>query len=444
MTRFLTCLAAALLLEASAYAQVAPNEISISSFNPEDAVAPASTVEGPGIKVGEGTVLRPVFGVETGFVSNVFYEDGDPQAAGLLRLIAQIGAGSLGKTRLHPSSMISTDDQQPDDMGQLEYRASLRLSYDLLLSDNETVSDTGGLGIGATVKGMVNPSGRFAFGFEDDFHRLIRAANFETDVNTNRDLNYLRLLLMFQPRDHAISGYLYYTNTIDVFESSNQAFADRMMNRVGIHPQWRFLPQTQAYLDLSWGAVTPLGETATKDGSYPLILRAGLATLLSLKTTLNIDAGYTNGFYSNGPSFSAPVVGAQVGYRYSPLGRASLGYNLVYEDSINANYYRDHVIHASVQQLMNPFILMIQPELHFRTYEGVTSVPNIMPSSNTRNDLIFAMVGGVHYQFRDWFTATLNYRFSLVDSDLTYVFGGMADDPSFARHELLAGLRIAM
>jgi hypothetical protein len=53
-------------------ADINPNDISISSFNPEDAVAPSSTIEGPGIKIGEGTVLRPVFGIETGFVSNVF------------------------------------------------------------------------------------------------------------------------------------------------------------------------------------------------------------------------------------------------------------------------------------------------------------------------------------------------------------------------------------
>lgn len=443
MTRFLTCLVLLLLLEAPARAQVSPNDISISTFNPGDAVAPASTVEGNGIKVGEGTVLRPVFGVETGFVSNVFFEDQNPETAGLLRLIAQIGAGSLGKARLHPSATVDQDDPQADDLGALEYRASLRLSYDLLLSNNETVTETGGLGVGATIRGMVNPSGRFAFGFEDDFHRLIRAANFETDANTNRDVNYLRLLLMFQPRDHAISGYLYYTNTIDIFESDNQEFADRMMNRVGVHPQWRFLPQTQAYLDLSWGVVTPLGDSM-KPGSYPLILRGGLATLLNLRTTLNIDAGYTNGFYSSGPSFSAPVIGAQVGYRYSPLGRATLGYNLVYTDSINANYYRDHIIHASFQQLFNPLVVMVQPELHFRQYNGVNAVPGIMPSSDTRNDTIVSVIGGVHYQFRGWFAATLNYRFSLVDSDLTYVFGSTRDDPSFVRHELLAGLRIAM
>ena len=72
---------------------------------------------------------------------------------------------------------------------------------------------------------------RFTFAIEDDFHRMIRAANFETDANTNRDINRLRLLLGYQPRDHSISGYLYYLNVIDIFESDEQAFANRMTNQ---------------------------------------------------------------------------------------------------------------------------------------------------------------------------------------------------------------------
>ena len=48
---------AALAIASTAAADISPNEVVISSFNPGDAVAPASTIEGPGIKVGAGTVL---------------------------------------------------------------------------------------------------------------------------------------------------------------------------------------------------------------------------------------------------------------------------------------------------------------------------------------------------------------------------------------------------
>jgi len=443
MIRLLAGFSVVVSMVSTAMADISPNDISIASFNPEDAVAPVSTVEGPGVKVGEGTVLRPVFGAETGFVSNVFYEEADARPAGILRLIAQIGTASLGGDRLHPSATIQSDDPQ-ENLGSFEYRADLRLSYDFMLSDNDAATETGGLGIGASLHGMVNPTGRFSFGFHDDFVRLIRAANFETDANTNRDINQLRLLLLYKPHDSAISGFLYYDNRLDIFERSEQSFADRMTHRVGIHPQWRFFPQTQAYLDFSFGYTTALDSASSKVDSYPLVLRAGLATLLSVKTTLNLDAGYTNGFYSAGPNFSAPVIGATIGYRYSPLGRVTAGYTLVYEDSINANYYRDHVIRGSLQQIIKPLVFMLQPELHLRQYRGVTvAIPGIM-GPDTRDDLIVSIVAGAHYSFRNWLTATLNYRFTDVATDYMYTIGGMTDDPGFVRHELLAGVRVAL
>ena len=66
--------------------------------------------------------------------------------------------------------------------GSFQYRASLRLAYDLMLSGNDTVTSTGGLGAGATLRGMVNPMGTWSFGVDEDYTRLIRAANFETDA----------------------------------------------------------------------------------------------------------------------------------------------------------------------------------------------------------------------------------------------------------------------
>jgi hypothetical protein len=445
MTRYFVTAGILLSLATTARADIDPNDISIRSFNPEDAVAPVSSVEGPGVKIGEGTVMRPVFGMETGFVSNVFYEDTNTAGSGVLRLLAQVGIASYGRDRLQKNGTDS--DQQEDEQahGAIEYRANLRASYDFMLSGNDTVTETGGLGLGGSFSGLINPAGRFSLGIEEDFVRLIRAANFETDANTNRDINSLRLIGLYHPRDRSISGYLYYDNKIDVFERSEQSFADRMTNRFGIHPIWQWLPQTQLYLDVSIANVMGIGGDAMKVTSYPLRTTAGLNTLLTLKTTFNLEAGYTNGFYSAGPSFSAPVIGANLGYRYSPLGRVTLGYQWMYEDSINANYYRDHVFRASVQQLVHPVVFMVQPEIHLRQYNGVSfAVPGIT-GPDVRDDVIIAVIAGVHYSFRNWIAATLNYRFTSVQTDyVTQVMGGMADDPSFVRHELLLGVRAAL
>jgi hypothetical protein len=71
MSRSLAFLTAALLLTASTTASA------------QDVL-----VEGPGVKVGEATVLHPRVGVEAGLISNVFYEEVSEKLAPVLRLLA--------------------------------------------------------------------------------------------------------------------------------------------------------------------------------------------------------------------------------------------------------------------------------------------------------------------------------------------------------------------
>src|SRR5262245_40161887 len=80
-------------------------------MDPSDALNPLSMVSGAGIKVGEGTIFQPQVGLETGVVSNVFYSDTNTVTAGLLRLLIEIGTGSLPDQRL---SFHATSDDTPD------------------------------------------------------------------------------------------------------------------------------------------------------------------------------------------------------------------------------------------------------------------------------------------------------------------------------------------
>lgn len=426
---------------ATAAAQAAP-ELSIRSFDPELATAPIDMVEGHGVKIGEGTSIYPVIGMQTGVTSNVFYQDTNTQAAGILRLLGQIGAGSLNELRLVPSEVAPGGTE---DKGSFQYRAELRAAYDMMLSSNDAIWGSGGLGLGATLRGMTNPNGPWSFGFNDNFTRYIRAANFETDANTNRDINTLSLNVLYHPQGRSLAGNLYLDTTVDIFERGDQRFADRWMNKLGVRPMWRWLPETVLYADLSWGLNMGIGSSMTgapaKGTSYPLATIAGISTLLGAKTTFNFNAGYVNGFYS-GANYSSVTIGTQLGYRYSPLGRATVGYNLAYNDSVNANYYRDHVIALNIEQMFVPFVVMVQPEVHFRQYDG-TLVPGSM-GQTTRNDTIISVIAGLHYNFRNSLAATLDYHFSMVSTDFKYMVDGITDDPGFVRHELLAGVRWAL
>src|SRR5580704_596017 len=99
MIRLYASLGILLALEAVAFAD-GPADSTIAQFDPDEAVAPITAVEGPGIKIGEGTVLHPAFGLETGYTSNVFYTASNPTGAGILRALAQIGTGSVTGDRL--------------------------------------------------------------------------------------------------------------------------------------------------------------------------------------------------------------------------------------------------------------------------------------------------------------------------------------------------------
>ena len=424
--------------------------------DPDQALSPVTMVSGSGIKVGEGTVFTPQVGLETGVVSNVFYTDTNATAAGLLRLLIEVGTGSLPQSRFDTSRGAVTPGADPTNpnadpdltgsastasRGDFQYSANVYASWDQYLSTNHDVNAQGGLGGGLLLRGLVNPQQPLQFAFLEDFNRLIRATNFESNEDTNRDINTLGLRLNYQPYGRSLGGYLYYSNLIDVFEAGNQQFANRMQNTLGLRVNWNWLPLTRVYGDVSMGYYTGLGSS-DKINSYPLLATLGIQTALTLNTTLGAHVGYANGFYASGPSYSGLDGGVMAGYRYSPLGRITAQYAYQHSDSINANFYTDHVIQARIEQYFIPFVVFAQPELRFRHYDGTIVMGT--DGTNTRDDTIFSGTLGMRYSFRDWLAGTLDYRIDDVETDFRYdAGGGLVVNPSYVRHELLLGVRAA-
>ncbi|HMG54932.1 MAG TPA: hypothetical protein VK601_15650 [Kofleriaceae bacterium] len=411
-----------------------------------DALNPVGLVQGSGIKVGEGTVLQPQVGIETGVVSNVFYESTGGVTAGLLRLLIEIGTGSLPNQRLGLPTATEGGDTtgRPPaafvDAGDFQYSANAYLQWDQYLSTNDSVTSQGGLGGGLLLRGVVNPQRPLQFAFQDSFSRLIRPTNFESPSATNRDINTIDLRLTYAPPGRSLGGYLYYRNTIDVFEDDSQQFANRLQNQLGLQVGWQWLPLTRLFGDVSIGFDTGIGSSE-KVNSTPLTAVTGIQTALTLNTTLNAHVGYTNGFYASGPSYSTVEAGVVLGYRYSPLGRVTAMYAYDHADSINANFYRDHLFQLTFEQYFAPFVVFARPELRLREYEGTIVMGT---TGTTRDDTIAAATVGIRYNFRDWIAGTLDYRVETVQTDFRYSFmGSPLVDPSYVRHELMLGVRAA-
>lgn len=404
---------------------------------PAGPLAPIALVEGPAIRVNDSTAVYPSIGADTGFVSNVFFQESNTQMAGVFRLLGQLGTGSHNAQRRGYSSV------RPD----LEHREELRLSYDFYLSGNRYVSGQNGLGAAATVRGTVHPGRTWSFLYLDAFERVIRSPNFESGERIDRNINRLYLGVQFSPPGRSVRGIARLTNTIDIFDKQAHQFADRMQSGLGLTLSWRYRPMTVLFADVNQGLNLPLGNgtvyAAPKATSFPLTVTTGIQTLLSLKTSVVARIGYTEGFYSAGPSFSTLIGGVEFGYRYSPLGRIAGVYEYVVEDSINSNYFRDHRLRVNVRQLYAPFTLSLDPEIRIRQYRGVQTLIPMAPS-DTRDDFIAAVAASARYSFRDRWAAVAQYRFSTVQTDFRYMFDGDVDDPTFLRHELMFGIRAGL
>jgi Putative beta-barrel porin 2 len=416
------------------------------------AASASAMVEGPGIKIGEGSVLHPILGVETGVISNVFREDDSGATSGILRLIGEIGVGSLSPQRLELAQgpLVARDGSDETlagtapTKGDFEYRADLSFTYDEYLTTNDNVRKQRDLAISAGLRAMLYPMGTWSIAFDDQFTRQTRPTNFESRSGIDRDINSLRLQLIFQPRMRTLAAALRFENRIDVFEADDHDFANRLQNTVGLRVNWQFLPVTRFFADASLGFFSGLGDDSTKVSSMPLRLLVGAQSAFTTRTTLNTRLGFGKGFYSSGPDFTNVLFGADLGYRYSPLGRVTFLYDFDFGDSINANYYRDHAFKTTVEHQFVPFVVNASAELRFRGYRGINQTVDLIGPED-RDDLIFALGLGGHYNFRDWFAATLNY--SLVTDQTSYQYmtiDGYADDPSYTRHEFLVGVRAAL
>ena len=403
------------------------------------AMAQDAIVEGPGYELSEGTVLHPSVGAETGAVSNVFREQADAVASPLLRLLADLDIASRPPERLGQAEDASGSTATPPN---LEFRAGVRFTYTEYLTGNAAARAQRDLGINADLNVVGYPQGTTRFTVQNSFVRDVRPRNFESRGSLDRDINHLTLKLGVHPRGRSISGSLRYENTIDIFESDGSQFANRLQHLAGVRAEWRFLPITLFSLDTSFGFYGGLGADAEafKVSSTPLRIVLGVATALTERTTIRGTVGFAKGFYSAGADYTTAVGSLAFGYRYSPVGRVVVSYAHELKDSINANFYRDHEFRITVDQQIARVLLQGVVEARLRGYRGV---PMSLGGGDIRDDLLFSAGLDGHFVMRDWLAITGHYRTVIDSTEFRYTAIDVVDDPSYVRHEVMAGARAA-
>jgi hypothetical protein len=427
------------------YLQLGAAGISLLALTAGPAVAQEALIEGPGVELGEGTVFHPSVSAETGYVSNVFYEDEDPVGSGMLRVIAAFSIAS--QTHKPPGEVepaIESEDEpveEPPPPAMVDFRLGAQAILNAYISDNEKIQDQTDVGVGLDGAVTFNPQGNVAVWLDDKFLRDTRPVNFESTRNLNRDYNQFNAGVTLQPQGRTITVGARYQNVIDRFESDDSAFANRLQHLIGLRGDWRWLPYTKFYLDASLGFFDSLGDEGSdfKSASTPLRVMAGVGTALTEITTIRAYIGYGNGFYDEGQNFQNVIGGAEFGYRYTQYGRFRLIADYNFHDSLQANYYRDYLLMGVLDHQFGLLVTSAEVGVRARAYRGVPE--EIGPSE--RDDVIFN--GGVKFAYliRDWFAITLRGDAMVDSTDYTYSAGGVMDSPEFTRLEAFIGAAAA-
>jgi len=408
-----------------------------------------NVVEGAGYPVGEGTVIHPVLGAEVGMINNVFYEESssNPYTAGILRLIAE---ASVASKQIEPEPemdpLLDPNEEAPAAPAapKLEYRAGGRLEYSEYLAPDSYVRAQRTLGANLNGHLVVSPQGRFKFNADEHFVRDTRPTNYEGVDGNNRIANNLGLAVTYQPGGRQIGVSLGWDNQIDYFEDPDSQFANRMINSLRARGDWQWAPFTKFYADFNLGfiggfASDSLNGTEYKRSAMPIRGGVGLATAITEMFTVKAHVGWGYASYSGGDGYNRPVLGVELGYRYMPTGRFTVGYDWDHHDSVNADYFTDHAITARVDHQFGARIIgNVTGDVRFRAYRGIST----QIGASSRNDLLFSIGAGGTYVLKDWVGVVVNYRTEVDQTD--YMSISFGDDPSYTRHEVTAGVRAAL
>lgn len=408
--------------------------------------AVSTVVEGPGYPIGEGTVLHPTLGAEAGFTDNVFHEADGLNAAGIIRLIVE---GAIASKKIDGASaddaVLDGEDAGAEPAAQnIQFRAGGRLAYTEFLSGEGGVRAQRDLSADLGANLVVAPEGALSFDAGERFVRDTRPTNFYSYDSTNRIANSLALGLTYQPGGRTMKGSLHWENQLDFFEDGDQRFANRMSNAIRARYEWKFFPYSKLFADASYGFLGGFGSDggaldAIKRSAQPIRGGAGIATSLSEQLTLKAHVGWAYASYSGGTGYNTPVLGAEVGYRYSPLGRVVAEYNWDHRDSINGDYYRDHHLGGRVDQQFGRIVGTAAGELRLRTYHGIPMALGVAD----RDDVILAASLRASYVYRDWLAFVGEFRTESVVTDYRQIAGGFIDNPGYTSNELTAGVRAA-
>jgi hypothetical protein len=367
-----------------------------------DAVAPGLPT---GIRLGETFVLHLSMGIEFDWDSNVFYEKDNPKNAFFMRL--------------NPGFQLTNRPRQGTVPIQFDLHGGL--SYIEYLTSNKAISNHRQFNVDAGVQAAFFTLSPYNFVVFDNYTRTTQPPYVESSENFNRDTNQVGTRINLSPGGGRLTFNVGYLFGIDYFESANLKDYDVQLHRVELRANWKFFPKTAIYLQATEQIyLYPHPGASLHPDSYALRIVAGMRGLITTKLTVDLWAGYANGFYQWSSAVMIPTVNPNTGigglalsWKPTLLSTGTIGYTHDFQNSLLGAYYDLDMVWLSWTQLIWRFTAFLRFEYANMRFKGVQAIQ----ATTDGTDNYITLNLRVDYPFKNWLIGSVGNDLFVNKSD---------------------------
>lgn len=392
-----------------------------------------------GVRLGD-FVLQPRFLLESDYRTNFFRQDSRNGAA-------------VGALALHLRPGLAVFNPQYDAVA-----LSFSSDFDVFMPlGEESVSSRSNVGAQAQVAAAFLPKRPVSFTLYDRFERQIWMRPL-LDRNANRNQNVVGADLSFHPGGRALDFTVGYA--FDMLRYDELGILDTDTHRMRFLGSWRFFPQTYAFVEGTYDAVTyrkPLtaseqGSTGNYEPGTPLKVYGGLSGHVTERLAVLLRAGYGNSMLDSGTDqYESVLTQLQLSWRFNAESVLHVGYARDFQLSPFGGYFGFDRGYAEYSHRLTTWLqLNADFSVDARAYglwqpaafesNGQAYQPSTLDT--TRDEL--ALRGGVSLDmnFMRLFGLTLGYRLDALVSDFVIVTDASVNYVGYADHRIFASLNL--
>jgi hypothetical protein len=386
-----------------------------------------------GIQIADGVIMHVGAGAESGYDTNVFYQDKSSTnylGSGILRATGFAQIGNASRTGQVPAGMAFT--------------AGAGLQYRRYLSDDPALSGYKNAFMPTAHLSLGVSSGQFGFSFLDSFVRMEDTPYTPGQESFVRDSNTASVEGRWAPGGGRLSSTLRYTNILDIYEDQSLKLSSSVGHQLLLDVSWKWLPKTALFVQASQGYITYLYDASTKIPSYPLRAFAGLRGLVTPRIAALLALGYVNGFYSTGTNtggfLGSSYLQAQAMMTPTLVSRIVLGYKHDFSNSVVSSFTYDDTVYLSyAHQIAGRVAASLSGRYIRRNFQG--NVVGLM-AGEERIDNLFTVGGSVDYYPRNWIYLGVGYALFANSSSATLTTPDGPQSLDYVKQQIFARLGV--